>query len=63
MAKAKRTLIRLECPVCKNQNYITEKNPDNASLKAKGGASSQKLVLKKYCKHCRKITEHKEAKV
>lgn len=62
MAKAKRILIHLECPVCKNRNYTTEKNPDNAQAKAKEGAS-QKLTLKKYCKHCRKITEHKEVKI
>ncbi|MCL4338320.1 50S ribosomal protein L33, partial [Patescibacteria group bacterium] len=32
-------------------NYITKKNKLN---------SKEKIVLKKYCKHCKKHTEHKE---
>jgi len=54
MAKAKRVLFQMECPVCKNRNYTMAKNPEN---------TKDKLILKKYCKHCRKITEHKEVKV
>jgi len=58
--KSKRTIINLECPVCKNRNYTTEKNAENITLKNKG--QNVKLTLKKYCKFCRKITEHKEVK-
>lgn len=54
MAKAKRILVQLECSVCKNRNYTVEKNPEN---------TKDKLVLKKFCKHDRKITEHKEVKI
>jgi len=50
--KGARQLIALVCSVCKSQNYITEKNKTN---------TTQKLVLKKYCKKCRKKTEHKES--
>ena len=49
--KGPRDIIALVCSVCKSQNYITEKNKTN---------QPEKLVLKKYCKKCRKTTEHKE---
>jgi large subunit ribosomal protein L33 len=49
--KGPRQIIALVCSVCKNQNYITERNKINRP---------EKLVLKKYCKWCRKVTEHKE---
>lgn len=62
MAKAKRILVNLECTVCKNRNYTTEKNPENAGKKG-GGKTAEKLLLRKYCKHCRKMTEHKETKI
>ena len=52
MAKGEnRTIFGLKCSVCKNVNYITERNKIN---------TEGKLLLKKYCKHCRKVTEHKE---
>ena len=54
MAKTKRIIIQLECPVCKSRNYTTGKNPEN---------TKEKLVLKKYCNRCRKSTEHKEIKI
>ncbi len=54
MAKAKRIFIQFECTVCKNRNYTSSKNPENVK---------DKLVLKKYCKFCRKVTEHKEVKI
>ena len=63
MAKAKRIFINLQCTVCKNLNYTTVKNPDNAKMKAKGEAGKDKLTLKKWCKRCRKVTEHKEVKL
>ena len=63
MAKAKRILVQLECTVCKRRNYITEKNPDNAQAKGKAGSGKEKLLLKKYCRWDRKVTEHKEIKI
>ncbi len=51
--KDARIKLNLECSVCKEQNYVTEKNPTN---------TKDKLVLKKFCKRCRKHTEHKEVK-
>jgi large subunit ribosomal protein L33 len=49
--KGPRILLSLVCSVCNSQNYITEKNKAN---------TPDKLVLKKFCNKCRKITEHKE---
>ncbi|MDD5341465.1 MAG: 50S ribosomal protein L33 [Patescibacteria group bacterium] len=46
-------LIKLECTVCKKTNYHTYKN--KKTLK-------ERLHLNKYCKHCKKHTEHKETK-
>ncbi|MBI2621250.1 MAG: 50S ribosomal protein L33 [Candidatus Levybacteria bacterium] len=52
MAKGEhRQIFGLKCNICKNVNYVTEKNKLN---------TEGKLLLKKYCKHCRKVTEHKE---
>lgn len=52
MAKqGQRQLIALICSVCHSQNYVTEKNKTN---------TPDKLALKKYCRFCRKVTEHKE---
>lgn len=50
--KGPRQIIALVCTVCKRQNYVVEKNKIN---------KPEKLVLKKYCKKCRKITDHKES--
>ena len=49
--KGARQLIAFVCAVCKNQNYISEKNKTN---------TEKKLALSKYCKHCRRHTEHRE---
>lgn len=46
-----RITIALICQICKAQNYLTSKNKLNRP---------EKLVLKKFCRHCRKVTEHKE---
>ncbi|MCL4382292.1 MAG: 50S ribosomal protein L33 [Patescibacteria group bacterium] len=46
-----RVKIALVCSECKSQNYITTKNKLNRP---------EKLVLRKFCHHCRKVTEHKE---
>jgi len=49
--KGPREIIALVCTVCKSQNYVSEKNKTN---------QPEKLVLKKYCRRCRKVTDHKE---
>lgn len=46
-----RITLGLTCSVCKNRNYITQRNKLN---------TLEKLKLKKFCKYCRKTTEHKE---
>jgi large subunit ribosomal protein L33 len=46
-------IILLQCSGCKNKNYSTTKNKKN---------TTEKLNLKKYCKHCRKHVLHKETK-
>ena len=45
--------ITLRCTECKNENYRTEKNKKN---------TTEKLEIKKFCKHCQKTTTHKEMK-
>lgn len=54
MAKAKTILFQFECTVCKSRNYTTSKNPTE---------NKEKLVLNKFCKKCRKHTDHKEIKI
>ncbi|MEK7186516.1 MAG: 50S ribosomal protein L33 [Patescibacteria group bacterium] len=46
-----RITVGLVCTACKNRNYVTTRNKINTEAK---------LLLKKFCRHCRKITEHKE---
>ena len=46
-----RITIGLTCIICKNRNYVSTKNKME---------TPEKLKLKKFCKHCRKVTEHKE---
>ncbi|OGP30261.1 MAG: 50S ribosomal protein L33 [Deltaproteobacteria bacterium GWC2_42_11] len=48
-----RDIITLACTECKNKNYTTTKNKKTVT---------EKLELKKFCKHCRKHTLHKETK-
>lgn len=48
-----REIITLECTECKRRNYNTTKNKQN---------TRERLVVKKYCKFCKKHTEHKETK-
>ncbi|MBI3576472.1 50S ribosomal protein L33 [Candidatus Gottesmanbacteria bacterium] len=50
--KSQRELLALVCTVCKSQNYVTNKNKLN---------TPDKLVLRKFCPHCKKHTEHKES--
>jgi len=51
--KGNRQDFRLKCTECSNINYSVERNVKN---------TTDKLELKKYCKHCRKSTVHKEIK-
>jgi len=50
--KGAREFVALICSVCKNQNYITERNKINME---------GKLEIKKYCKFCKKHQLHKES--
>lgn len=45
--------ITLKCTECGNENYRTEKNKKK---------DPERKELKKYCRHCRKKTVHKETK-
>jgi len=49
--KTNRLLLGLTCTVCGSHNYVTEKNKIT---------TTDKLSLKKYCKLCKKATNHKE---
>ena len=50
--KGNRQLIGFVCSDCKNRNYTSSKNLVNIK---------EKLTLSKFCKHCRKTTEHTES--
>ena len=50
--KGPRIKLALVCQVCKSQNYIISKNKLE---------HPEKLKLKKFCRRCRKHTEHKES--
>ncbi|MEM9696010.1 MAG: 50S ribosomal protein L33 [Myxococcota bacterium] len=45
-----RQTVVLACTVCKARNYRTTKK------------RGQQLVMKKFCKHCGRHTEHRESK-
>ncbi|OGB74493.1 50S ribosomal protein L33 [candidate division Kazan bacterium RBG_13_50_9] len=51
--KVKRPIIKLMCEECKQSYYSSRKNPTN---------TPDRLVIKKFCRHCRKHTIHKETK-
>ncbi|GAB4544096.1 MAG: 50S ribosomal protein L33 [Thermodesulfovibrionia bacterium] len=46
-------IILLQCTGCKSKNYSTTKNKKN---------TTEKLNLKKYCRHCGRHVLHKETK-
>jgi large subunit ribosomal protein L33 len=48
-----RELIALECTVCKRNNYYVTKNKRK---------HPEKSTFNKFCRFCRKHTEHKETK-
>ncbi|WP_082732008.1 50S ribosomal protein L33 [Sporosarcina sp. HYO08] len=45
------TKIILSCETCGSRNY---------SVPARGKQQTERLILKKYCKHCNKQTVHKQ---
>ena len=49
--KGTRIKVGLDCKVCKRRNYITSRNKIN---------TPEKLTMVKYCRNCKKKTEHKE---
>ncbi|HUV72014.1 MAG TPA: 50S ribosomal protein L33 [Clostridia bacterium] len=51
MAKGQRMMIGLVCSSCKRTNYLSQRNKIN---------TPEKMVLKKYCRFCKKTTLHKE---
>ena len=46
-----RMVLGLACTVCRTRGYITSRNKIN---------TPEKMKPKKFCKVCRKVTEHKE---
>ena len=48
-----REIITLACAECKNRNYTSWRNKKK---------TKEKVELSKYCRFCRKHTEHKEIK-
>ena len=50
---AVREIINLQCTDCKRRNYTTTKNRKT---------STEKLELKKFCRHDRRHTVHREVK-
>ncbi len=47
-----KTMVRLKCTVCGENNYNTTRNP---KLKVR-------LEMNKFCKHCKGHQSHKETK-
>ncbi|MBW3671243.1 MAG: 50S ribosomal protein L33 [Acidobacteria bacterium] len=50
---AVREIITLQCTDCKRKNYTTTKNKKK---------TTEKLEFKKFCRHERRHTVHREAK-
>jgi len=48
-----RDIIHLACGICKRRNYSTTKNKKK---------TTERLEFSKYCRFCRKHTDHKETK-
>ncbi len=49
--KEQRLLLGMVCSICKATNYVTMRNKIN---------TPEKIHLMKYCRHCKKHTDHKE---
>jgi len=52
-AKGARIKICMACTVCNQRNYDTQKNKKN---------DNERIAMNKYCRFCKKATEHKETK-
>ena len=48
-----REIVTMQCTVCKERNYSTTKNRKTIT---------ERLGFSKFCKRCRKHTDHKEVK-
>jgi large subunit ribosomal protein L33 len=48
-----REICQLQCTVCKNKNYSTTKNRKT---------TTERLEFSKFCRKCRKHTDHREVK-
>ena len=48
-----RDIITFQCTECKNRNYTSTKNKKT---------TTERLEMKKFCRHCRKHQAHKEIK-
>ena len=48
-----REIITFQCTECKNRNYTSTKNKKT---------TTERLEMKKFCRHCRKHQAHKEIK-
>jgi len=53
MAKDDRIFIGMYCGDCKRRNYTTTKNRRN---------NTERLTLRKFCRHCGGHKEHREGK-
>ena len=64
MAKSKkgpRQAVGLQCSVCKSFGYVSEYNKNNEQLK-KHSSGEATFPINKYCKVCKKHTEHRMMK-
>ena len=52
-AKGGSSIITLQCSSCKRRNYTTTKNKRN---------DPDRLELSKFCRWCRRHTQHRETK-
>ncbi|MBA0084271.1 MAG: 50S ribosomal protein L33 [Acidobacteria bacterium Pan2503] len=48
-----REIITFQCTECKNRNYSSTKNKKT---------TTERIELKKFCRHCRKHQLHREIK-
>jgi large subunit ribosomal protein L33 len=48
-----REICQLQCTTCKNKNYSTTKNRKT---------TTERLEFSKFCRKCRKHTDHREVK-
>jgi len=60
-SKGPRQIIGLKCSECSAFGYVTEFNKNNEQLK-KQFSNETTFPLKKYCKVCRRHTNHVQAK-